>query len=397
MAARRLITLASIALACVAAGAAQAAPMVPADEAQVVQRLPSTMDSAARRQRAALARQPQHLPLALATAQAALQRARLSGDPRELGLAQAALAPWWSQPAPPPAVRLLRASIRQSLHDFDAALADLAPLAADATLPAAVQAQALLTQTTVLQVTGRLAEAERACAALRAPPLQALGAGVQRTARACAAELASLRGRAEVAARELATLAHEAPADRWIALLRAELAERTGDAATAEAAYRQATAAGDAPAEVYALAAQADWLLARGRAAEALAVAEAGEPEADALLLRRAIALARLGRPEARAVADTLAARLAAAAVRGDAPHLREQARLALDVQRDAPRALALARANWQRQKEPADALLLARAARAAGVPQAMDDIAPWLRDGWTDVRLAAAEPGVVR
>jgi hypothetical protein len=373
--------------------AAQAAPFVPRDDATVVQALPATLDAAARRQRAALARQPANLPLALATARAALERARRSGDPRDVGLAQAALAPWWQADAPPPAVRLLRAAIRQSLHDFDRALTDLAPLANDTSLPAALRAQALLTQTAVLQVTGRLPEAGRACAALAEAALAVLGGAVTRPARACAAELASLQGGAGQAARDLATLAREAPADRWIALLQAELAERVGDSATAEAAYSVATAAasgGDRP-EVYALAARADWLLARGRAADALAAIQRGEPDADALLLRRAIAQKRLGMAEAETTAAMLATRLAAAAARGERTHLREQARLALDVRGDATRALALARDNWAHQKEPADALLLARAAQAAGDRQVAAALAPWLRDGWTDVRLAQA------
>ena len=40
-------------------------------------------------------------------------RARATGDPRELGLAQAALAPWWAQPTPPAPERLPRAPGRQ--------------------------------------------------------------------------------------------------------------------------------------------------------------------------------------------------------------------------------------------------------------------------------------------
>ena len=106
------------------AASALAAPFTPASDSEVVQPLPMRWSAAAREQRARLARNPQQLPLALATAQAAILRGRSSGDPRELGLAQAALAPWWTQPAPPPPVRLLRATVLQSQHHFAPALAD---------------------------------------------------------------------------------------------------------------------------------------------------------------------------------------------------------------------------------------------------------------------------------
>ncbi|MEA2120665.1 hypothetical protein, partial [Halovibrio sp. HP20-50] len=81
------------------------------------QRLPYRVDAAERARRAALARDPGQLPLALATARSALERARVHGDPRELGAAQAALAPWWTRAdAPDPAV-LLRARVLQARHD----------------------------------------------------------------------------------------------------------------------------------------------------------------------------------------------------------------------------------------------------------------------------------------
>jgi hypothetical protein len=62
-----------------------------------------------------------------------------------------------------------------------------------------------------------------------------------------------------------------------------------------------------------------------------------------------------------------LAARFDATRRRGDTVHRREEARYALEVENDPARALGLARANFAVQKEPADARLLADAARAAG------------------------------
>lgn len=366
------------------AAAAAAAPSVPAADDSVVERLPTRADPGERARRAALARDVHQLPLALDLAQAAILRARRAGDPRELGAAQAALAPWWADAQAPAPVRLLRATILQSRHDFAAAQVDLDRLAADAATPLPVRAQALLTRASLQQVRGHFDAARSDCDALLQPAFAPLGDGLRRTAQACTLELQSLTGDARGARRALDALAGPA-ADPWLALLRAELAERLGDDTAASALYAAASADGD----VYALAAQADWLLDRGRHGEALAVLGRGPAQADALLLRRAIAWQRQGDARAAAAAADLRERFAAVRLRGDAPHLREEARLALDIDRDAARALALARQQWALQKEPADAVLLLRSARAAG-QDVQRELASWLPDpARADVRLA--------
>ncbi|MEO8123083.1 MAG: hypothetical protein ABI633_03460 [Burkholderiales bacterium] len=389
--------LGALTLMATVATAAHGAPFTPSSDDELVQRLPHRLDATARAQRTLAARHPEELRLATANARSAIERARRFGDPRELGIAQASLAHWWGLANPPPQVRLLRAIIRQSQHDFATALVDLDFLASDATpaVPLVVQAQAALTRASVLQVTGRLPDAQLACEALLEPRFASLGAGLTIPARACVAELRSLRGHARDAAIELAGLAREAGADGWLALLRAELAERVGDAVTARAQFREATAlAGNA----YTRGAYADWLLSQGQARETLALLDADDAaaDADALLLRRAIALHRLHDARAPHLAETLAARFDAATQRGENFHAREQARFALDVLDQPAQALALARTNWQHQKEPADALLLVRAAVAAGDAAAAEPVYERVRDaGWSDVRLAAAKRGV--
>ncbi|WP_119157098.1 hypothetical protein [Caldimonas tepidiphila] len=390
---RRLRRLAAAALAAAAAALAHAAPFVPESEDSVVQTLRPSLggpDAAERRARraaqAALQARPQDLPLALRLAREAIDEARASGDPRALGQARAALAPWWEQPAPPAPARLLRAIVLQSEHAFGAALADLAALVSDPDAPLPVRAQALLTQASVWQVQGRYAQAAQACRELGGPRFRALGEAVALPARACEAELLSLTGEPARARALLAALAREAgPAHAaWLALVRAELAERQADAG-AEALYRQSLAAG---AGVYELGAFADWLLDRGRPAEVLRLLE-GRDGADALLLRRAEALQALGDPRAADAVRELAARFDALRLRGDATHRREEARLALRLQRDPPRALALAQANWAVQREPADARLLLEAAAAAGRPQAAQPVHDFLREtGLVDRRL---------
>lgn len=362
---------------------ASAAPFVPKDDAEIVQRLPYRMDAAERARRVALARDPAQLPLALAAARTALDRARVHGDPRELGAAQAALAPWWTLADAPPEAVLLRARVLQARHDFEAAQADLSALLARPDLPDEARAQALLDAAALHQLRAELPEARALCEQLR--PLAGL------PATACLAELGSLSGDAAAAAQTLARLSPGRSVMPWLALMRAELAERLGDEAAAPALYRQALAGAD---EVYTRAALADWLLARGRAAEALALIERSpDAEADALLLRQAIALRLLGR--STPLTDRLRERLAAADRREPGRHAREQARFALDVEARPREALRLARANWSLQREPADVVLLLRAALAAGREgdATRGELKQWLRErSWQDARLAALD-----
>jgi len=347
-----------------------------------VERLPLRAGSAGERarQRAeqrVLAQQPRDLGLALRAAREAVERSRRYGDPRDLGTAQAWLQPWWNDPAAPPAARLLKAMVLQARHDFDPALEELDRLLRERGLPAALQAQAELTRAGVLQVRGRWNEAREGCQRLAAPPLS-LSHG-----HACLAELDSLQGKDAEATQRLAALDRAPGAPHaWIALLRAELAERQG-LATAGALYARALQLDD---DLYVRAGYADWLLDAGRPKEAAAIVRAGQPEGldqipDALLLRLAIAWTRSGNPEAGRAATEMQQRFDAAALRGDTSHARERGRFALDVRGDAATALEEALTNWAQQREPADAVLLVRAARAAKQPDAAEPVRRFVRE----------------
>ncbi|MDR7332895.1 hypothetical protein [Roseateles asaccharophilus] len=368
-------------LACATATAAHAAPpFTPRLDGEVVERLPlraGAADERARRraEQRQLLQQPRDADLALRHAREALERGRRSGDARELGNAQAWLQPWWTDAAAPPAVRLMKATVLQARHEFDAALVELERLPPPAQLPPAVAAQAGLTRATLLQLRGRWADARHQCEQLAAPPL-ALAHG-----EACLAELDSLQGRQAESALRFAALGRRRDAPQaWLALLRAEAAERQGHAA-AGTLYARALQLND---DIYTRAATADWLLAAGRPAEVTAIVRAGQPDdlPDALLLRAAIAAQRMKAPGAASMAQQLQTRFVAAAARGDdAAHARERARFALDVQGDAALALQQATLNWQQQREPADAVLLLRAARAAGRPDAAAPVQAFVRD----------------
>jgi len=353
---------------------ATAAPYVPRDDAVVLERLPEKGDPALaqlKRMRAALAARPDDLAIAIPVARKALEAARTLGDPRFLGQAQAALAPWWTADAVPAAALLLRATLKQSHHDFDGSLKDLDRLLTDQ--PAS--AQALLTRATVLGVQGRYADARRDCSALngRVAPIVFLG---------CDAGPASLSGAAadayESLALELATLRGGADLREWALTLAAEIAERRGDFVAAEKHFRDALDID--PRDAYLKGAYADFLLDRNRPQDVLPLL-ANDVSNDSLLLRLALAEQRV--PAARntfaAHRAELAARFDAARRRGDSLHRREEARFRLDIENDPQAALALARANWGVQREPADLRILVDAARAADDAAALDIATQWL------------------
>jgi len=352
---RILLFLLFLTLAAVARGE----PYVPATDDVVLERLPEKIDPSLRalkRMRAGLAADPRNLELATAYARRAIEASRASGDPRFLGAAQAALAPWCSDPAAPPAATILRATLRQSQHDFDGALADL-----DRVIARTNDGQALLTRATVLTVQGRYPAAREDCARL----VRRTSALVVAT---CDAGPASLAGDADAAYRRLmAQLARSADDEgvrTWSLTLAGEIAARAGNAAAADAHFAAARALD--PRDAYLKAAYADFLLDQDRAREVVALVEADERN-DALLLRLTLAEQRL--PErARAYAAhraELADRFDAARRRGDVVHRREEARYRLAIAGDAAGALALARDNWAVQREPADLRILADAARA--------------------------------
>jgi hypothetical protein len=393
--------------------AEQSAVQVPARDDAIVEQLPTHVGDAAERraaraaeraQRAALKRHPDELGLALQAANDALARGRLRGDPRELGVAQAALAPWWSRPGAPPEVRVVRATALQSRHEFEAALAELdAVLALPAGVALPVRAQAELTRSGVQQVLGHFAAAEAGCRRLAGADFHPLGAGVRLAAQACLAELASLQGHADMAAATLARLAGAPdassaatlagdPAPAWLTLMRAELAQRRGD----PGAGALFAAAMQASADVYTRCAYADWLLDRHRPADVVALLE-GHEAADPVLLRLALAYKQSHGPRSPltvAATTTLGERYDAALLRGDRSHGREQSRYELDLRGDARAALVLARANWRVQHEPADAVVLARAAHAAHRDDAAEPLWQFLREtGGRDVRLAVGGP----
>ncbi len=181
-------------------------PFVPTRGDVVLAQVPAATTPRARQMnqlRAALAERPGDLGSALRLAQMDIEESRRRADPRFLGYAQAALAPWWTQEQPPEQVLLLRATIRQSVHDFATAMTDLnTVLDHDPN-----NAQALLTRAVVHSVRGEYDQALADCGPLprlAPPPVAAV----------CVAQIYGVNGKAADAAAMLEQALTSAAAHR---------------------------------------------------------------------------------------------------------------------------------------------------------------------------------------
>lgn len=367
------------------ANTASAAPFVPGSDHEILERLPIAATDPVQRElrqlRAELARQPQDLGLAVRLARRYAELGRVTGDPRYSGYAQAALLPWWNEPEPPAEVLLLRATLRQRVHDFDSALADLSLLLERNPR----NGQARLTRATILQVRGDHAAAGAECATLRRLADELVWA-------ACAYGVAGASGQLGESHDALkATLDRQGqvrPEIRaWVLSLLAEMAARAGRDPAAEAQFREALAID--PADQYLLGAYADFLLDRGRGKEVLPLLR-GHLGPDALLLRYTLALKASGSPDLGTYVEQLRARFEASRLRGDRAHAREEARFALQLSGNTADALRLAQENWAVQKEPADVRLLFETALAADDATTLAIARDWLaRTGMQDVQIS--------
>ena len=365
---------------------ARAAPFTPATDSVVLEQVLDAHDGSGRMLRqmnAQLSQNRQDRVLAEKVARLDIEQSRKLGDPRFLGRAEAALAPWPMGPWTPSPVLLLRAVILQSNHDFAGSIAALQRVVA--ATPAS--AQAWLTLAAIHQAQADYPAALRDCGQFASHTLGLVPD-------TCTASVMSLTGHAPLALRavgiSLAQNAAEARAEPsvavWTITLEAETAERLGDP-KAEQYYRDALAI-DAT-DPYLLAAWSDWLLDHDRPREVIALL-ADRTRIDPLLLRLALAEQMTGGASMVAHVGDLAARLEASRLRGDTVHRREEARFALYLQHQPRRALDLARANWDVQREPADARILLEAALAAGLPNAADPVRAWLHGNNVEaVRLA--------
>jgi tetratricopeptide (TPR) repeat protein len=352
-----------------AAAAATAEPITPTSDSEVIEVLPASSGGRDedRRMRKMLAARPDDVQLAVTVARRDLDRAREAGDPRFAGLALAALRPWPDAATAPGEVLLMRATLQQYLHEFDTSVASLRQLLAR---PGGDRmAQAWLTLATVLRVQARYAESDAACQRVAL-------AGARLHSAACLAENAALRGDVASARSRFQTLLADPqlppPTRGWLLTSLAELEQRDGRVAAADAAFKGVLQLGP---DSYAAVDYADFLIEQHRPDEALKVLK-DETRTDAVLLRLAIAGTRANAPTAARDVAEMRDRIVLANERPDAQkfHGREQAMFALFVDHDTARALQLARGDVGQQREALDVLVFAEAARASGDAGAIDE-----------------------
>jgi tetratricopeptide (TPR) repeat protein len=318
----------------------------------------------------ALQLQPGHADAATRYAGLALTYYGTSGDARFLGYAEGALAPWREAMNPPRSVWLLRGRILQTQHRFADAGADLDRLLA----VHGDSAEAMLLAADAWRRAGDIGRARSRCAGLAF-------AGWPDLARYCAADVLLSLGKTQEADQLLSSgevVYADMPTEtaQWRLAVAADAAAAAGRAAEARALFEQALAIPGAGIALH--VAYADLLLGEGRSQDAVD-ALSDLPDADAVLLRRAIAARRLRHDSFNQLRERLRVRFADAGAFDTARlHLREQALFELLVEDDPDAALALAEENWTLQKGWDDAALLIQAARAADRPEAAHPVEDW-------------------
>ena len=381
-------------------GPVQATPLNPTSEDEVIDVLPAVTGNRIeqRRQRKLLAQQPRDPALAVEIATRYLAQAHELGDPRFAGMAMSALSGWSDEATMPDSVLMMRATLQQYLHEFDASVRSLETLLGRPTTTP--RSQAWLTLATVRRVQGRYADSDMACK-------QVATSGAALHADACLAENAGLRGEIERArsafTRLLASARHPASTQAWLTTSLAELEQRAGRADAADTAFRAAL---QLDSDSYTALAYADFLIDQERPLEALDLLK-HQARSDAVVLRLAIAQTQAKRPSPSARrggngdandgvsvdVTEMRERIALANQRPEAKlfHGREQAMFALWVERQPARALDLAQGNVVQQREPLDLLVLAQAARATGRSDALQQVRRLMSEmGLRDQRIAA-------
>lgn len=374
---------------------AQAAPFIPASDADIVETLPNKADPAVRRVdslRLQLAARPADAALRLDIARRYFDLAMAQGDPRYVGYAASALKPLAESTAntasAPAGYWQLQGMLQQYGHDFEGALASLARAAqAD---PASGEPHAW--RAAIFMVQARYADALQACGELAQLADALTATGCRAYAQAASGQLAAAHAQLTQA---LAAAPDASPELKLWQLTRlAEMAQRLQRPDEAEQHFQAALKLGIT--DQFLLGAYADFLLDRQRPAEVVKLLQGWE-RSDILLLRLALAGKALKLPEASGWATQLRERFTAAAQRGDRLHEQEAARFALEIDGKPADALKLAQHNYATQKEPRDAEVLMRAALAANQAKEAQPALDWLRTSrYEDARLATLADALV-
>jgi Flp pilus assembly protein TadD len=350
-----------------------AAPFIPASDGIVLEKLPFKANDPVtlelRRLRTELSENPKNLDKAVTLAQRYYQLALADGDPRFIGYAQAALAPWWEMEEPPVAVLVQRATLRQYNHQFNSAIADLN--LATKLSPNHGTAWSLLAAIHMVQA--EYATARQDCEHLR-------GLASKLIVIACLATVDSLNGQAGQAYNTLLAAYTSTPAASpneklWVLTRLAEMSDRLGRSQEADAYFKDALKLNIADA--YLLAVYAEFLHDEKRYGEVITLLKDRE-RSDVLLMRLALAEKAIQAPKAAEHQEVIRTRFDAARLRGDKLHIQDEARFNLNFLDNPKEALRLAQENWRDQHEPSDARMLLEAALAAKDKAAAQPALEW-------------------
>lgn len=316
---------------------------------------------------------PDSAPALADQVQAYLLQARSQGDPRYLGYAQA-LFERWPESRMTDRLKILRATLNQSLHRFEPAREELNDILNKSNSSSRRQVtQARLTLANLELVQGHYESAHSHCRQL-ANEFPGL------IAASCLAQVDARTGHAGTAYQSLHAQTRRSPASDttsqiWALGTLADIAAQLGRP-EAEQHWREVLTL--APDDLYTRTQLADWLLERGKNEAVIRLTESYE-QVDSLAVIRAIAMKRHKHTDAGRLSAMLEERFTEARWRGTQLHQRDLARYALDIEGDAETALTHALANWQDQREPLDTRLLLRAAQSAGNDSVSAEVRSWL------------------
>ncbi len=327
------------------------------------------------RLRDALARwkqDPQNIGTATESARTAILAAIRQGDLRWLGNAKAMLEPWWDSQGVPSETLFTRALVRQGVHDFEGALADLnAAIAKDPHQP-----EFWAWRFAIYMVRAEIPKARGECAAIGSR----FGAPEQES---CNAVLLYRTGNPQQAIPVLDRLArhpdYQGPnAQEWLAFHRGEARRVAGDRAGAKKVwetYLKGVSGGHGIR-----VALIDLLNRDGQYFDAWKLNDKS-PRSDALLVAAIQTAQALKNDQAAALLAELTQRLTQQASRGDAVNERPIVKYQLMIRKDAKQALTMAQISWKTEREPADAILYAQAAIDSGLPEQATPILQWQQD----------------
>jgi hypothetical protein len=377
--------------------ATQAAPFTPANDSDVVERLPlSATDPSARRLqslRKQLEAKPDDVALRIEIARRYFDLSMAQGDPRYVGYASAALAPLdKAAPVSNAGYWQIKGMLQQYSHNFDGALASLDK----ASLADPKSPDPMAWRSAIQMVQANYPKAQSECEALKplTTPLFATG---------CSQYVLAHSGGAPGLQNAFDTLNAAVKAEPnaqaelmlWELTRLAEMAIRLKHFDEADAFFQRALKLG--VTDQFLLGAYADFLLLQKKP-EAVITLLADWERSDILLLRLALAGKATNHKKAADWASNLRDRFVEAAKRGDRLHEQEAARFELDIENNPKKALALAANNYKLQKEPRDAEVLMRTALAAKDAAAAEPALTWLKQNkYEDAQLADLAAGLAR